>query len=231
VITFRRFLNEVALTQPSQAQTQQPQPNAAATPRASGGGTLQGSQTGGQGGNWGGALPKLISILPPGNWYAGSQKRGKVNTKSGGVSDHYSGNSTAYACDFGLNSTFKGNKSAATKFCIDVANNAGQNITSWSPYVGSHLSFNTSDGYRVQIIWLSNVGGNHYDHVHLGVKAGRGAQNINMPPSTDDTGSPDTQGSGEAVGGGEASDYGSIQDIQNALQGAVDVFTNYGLKS
>jgi GDPmannose 4,6-dehydratase len=27
-----------------------------------------------------------------------------------------------------------------------------------------------SDGYRVQIIWQSMVGGNHYDHVHVGVR-------------------------------------------------------------
>ena len=104
MITFKRFIKEAVLPQKTGA-----------------GGTLQGTQTGGQGGNWGGSLPKIISILPPGNWYAGSQKRGKVKTKSGGMSDHYSGNVTAYACDFGLNSTFKGNQAAATKFCIDVA--------------------------------------------------------------------------------------------------------------
>ncbi len=170
MISFKRYITEVASTQPS--NNQQPQ---AQTQVRSSGGSLQGAQQGGDNGNWGGALPKLISILPPGNWFAGSQKRSKVNTKSGGVSDHYIGKSNAYACDFGLNSTFKGNKAAATKFCIDVANNAGNPISSWSPYIGSHLTFNTNDGYRIQLIWLSNVGGNHYDHVHLGVRAGAGA--------------------------------------------------------
>lgn len=218
--TFKRYLLEVAAAQPTQSQQPQTQ---AYTPTRAGGGSLQGMQSGGQGGNWGGALPKLISILPPGNWYAGSQKRGRVSTKSGGMSDHYSGNSTAYACDFGLNSTFRGDKAAATKFCIDVANNAGQSIQSWDPYVGSHLSFNTSDGYRVQIIWLSNVGGNHYDHVHLGVKAGRGAENINMPPNTGDTGAPESQGGG--VGGGE--DY-SAENLGAAFSGAIQTLSNYG---
>jgi len=221
VITYKRFIKEAAL--PHQQQAQQPQAQAAAPQRSGAGGTLQGAQAGGQGGNWGGSLPKLISILPPGNWYAGSQKRGKVNTKSGGMSDHYSGNIAAYACDFGLNSTFKGNKAAATKFCIDVANNAGQNITSWSPYVGSHLSFNTGDGYRIQIIWQSNVGGNHYDHVHLGVKAGRGAENVNMPPTTGDTGSPDTGGT--PGGGGEDIEAGQLGA---AFSGALDTIANYG---
>jgi len=137
-------------------------------------GNLIGAQSGGEGGNWGGSLPKLISLLPMGNWYAGSQKRPKRGTASGGMSDHYSGNSIAYAGDFGLSSTFKGNKEAATNFAVSIARNGGANISSWQPYVGKHLTFNTNDGYRVQIIWLSNVGGNHYDHVHVGVRRGKG---------------------------------------------------------
>jgi hypothetical protein len=179
---------------------------------------------GGAGNTWGGALPKLISILPPGNWFAGSQKRSKVNTKSGGVSDHYSGNSTAYACDFGLSSTFKNNKEAATKFCIDVANRAGQSISSWQPYIGSHLTFNTSDGYRVQLIWLSNVGGNHYDHVHLGVKAGASArQDINAPMTGGaESGLP--PGDAETEGG--VTDYASpMQAMQAVMQGVTDLYS------
>ena len=223
MITFKRFFKEAVL---------QPQQQYGQTPNR-GGGTLQGPQSGGTGSNWGGSLPKLISILPPGNWFAGSQKRGKVNTKSGGVSDHYSGNATAYACDFGLNSTFKGNKNAATKFCIDVANNAGQNIQSWQPYVGNHLSFNTSDGYRIQIIWQSNVGGNHYDHVHLGVKAGRGAENINMPPTTDDTqgGGDATQVGSDAQTGGSTSgreEFLNPQAAVDAAMGAIGQLASYG---
>lgn len=171
MITFKKYVIEAVL------------PQKTTTPTPGNGGTLKGPMPGGTNNNWGGALPKLISLLPPGSWFAGSQKRSKRNTKSGGVSDHYTGNSNAYACDFGLSSTFNGNTAAATKFAIEVANRAGQNINSWQPYVGRHLTFNTNDGYRVQIIWQSNVGGNHYDHVHLGVRAGAGAnQSFNAPP-------------------------------------------------
>jgi hypothetical protein len=167
VISFKQFIKE------------------AYAPIQQGAGTLQGAMPGGANNNWGGALPKLISILPPGNWAASSQKRGKMNTASGGVSDHWTGNANTYAGDFGLNTTFGGNQSRATEFAIGVANRAGQGITSWQPYVGKILTFETGDKYRIQIIWQSNVGGNHYDHVHVGVKALDGAaQTFPNNPST-----------------------------------------------
>ena len=137
-------------------------------------GTLIGAEGGGEGGNWGGSLPKLISLLPMGQWKPSSLKRTKRGTKSGFMSDHYEGNEIAYAADFGLNTTFNGDSKAATDFAIKVARNAGKDISSWDQYVGKSFKHNTSDGFRVQIIWQSNVGGNHYDHVHVGVKKGSG---------------------------------------------------------
>ena len=134
-----------------------------------GAGKLPGASGGGDGGDWGGSLPKLISILPAGTWIGG-HKRARKTTKDGGVSDHYVGRKDSYAVDFMLDNTFKGDKTAATNFAIALAQNAGKNITSWKPYVNSYLNIFTPDGYRVQIIWLSMVGGNHYDHVHVGVR-------------------------------------------------------------
>ena len=132
-------------------------------------GRLQGAKGGGYNGDWGGSLPKLISVLPAGNWTASSQKRPTRLSKSKRVSDHYSNNIISYAADFFVSSTFNGDEVAATKFAIEVARNAGKNISSWKPYIGEFLNVYTLDGYRVQIIWQSNVGGNHYDHVHVGV--------------------------------------------------------------
>jgi hypothetical protein len=134
-----------------------------------GDGQLIANKGGGDGGDWGGSLPKLISILPAGDWKAGSQKRVKKLSKSGNTSDHYLGKTNSYAGDFGLNSTFGGDKVKATQFAIAVAQNAGKDIDSWKPYIGKSLNID-SDGYRVQIIWQSMVGGNHYDHVHVGVR-------------------------------------------------------------
>ena len=106
--------------------------------------------------------------MPAGSWKASSQKRDTEKTKGGGVSDHYNKNLDSYAADFNLSTTFGGDESKATAFAIAVAQNAGKNIDSWEPYVGKYLNINSGD-HRVQIIWQSMVGGNHYDHVHVGV--------------------------------------------------------------
>jgi hypothetical protein len=134
----------------------------------SGGGQLIGAAGGGDGGDWGGSLPKLISVLPAGSWKASSQKRAKKLSKSGITSDHYMGNTDAYAGDFFVSSAFGGDEAKATAFAIAVARNAGKNIDSWDPYIGKYLNIYSGD-HRIQIIWQSMVGGNHYDHVHVGV--------------------------------------------------------------
>ena len=132
--------------------------------------TLVGATGGGEGGNWGGSLPKLLSILPMGNWKASSLKRTTQSTQSGFMSDHYEGNKMAYAADFGLNSTFGSNDQEATNFAVKVAQKVDPSVTSWESYIGNSFKKQTPDGFRVQIIWKSNIGGNHYDHVHVGVK-------------------------------------------------------------
>ena len=133
-----------------------------------GGGQLIGNKGGGDGGDWGGSLPKLISVLPAGSWIAGSQKRGKKLSTSGNTSDHYMGNTDSYAGDFYTSTTFGGDEAKATAFAIAVARNAGKDIDSWDPYIGKLLNIYSGD-HRIQIIWQSMVGGNHYDHVHVGV--------------------------------------------------------------
>lgn len=154
--------------------------------------TLVGATGGGEGGNWGGSLPKLLSILPMGNWKASSLKRSTQSTQSGFVSDHYDGNKIAYAADFGLNSTFGSNSQEATNFAIRVAQRVDPSVTSWEPYVGNSFKKQTPDGFRVQIIWKSNVGGNHYDHVHVGVKR-VAAGDIKYQPQQDAVQNTDTE--------------------------------------
>jgi len=134
----------------------------------SGGGQLIGAAGGGDGGDWGGSLPKLISVLPAGSWKASSQKRAKKLSKSGITSDHYMGNTDSYAGDFFVSTAFGGDEAKATAFAIAVARNAGKDIDSWDPYIGKFLNIYSGD-HRIQIIWQSMVGGNHYDHVHVGV--------------------------------------------------------------
>jgi len=155
-------------------------------------GNLVGATAGGEGNNWGGSLPKLISLLPMGNWQSSSQKRSKVETKSGSVSDHWDGNKISYAADFSLNNTFNSNVQTATKFALDIARKVNPAVTSWQPYVGNVFNGNTTDGYRVQVIWQSNVGGNHYDHVHVGVKKASGVSPTSNEGEAQDTGDTST---------------------------------------
>lgn len=179
-------------------------------------GSLIGAQGGGVDGNWAGSLPKLISILPMGNWRPTSLKRERESTRSGYTSDHYAGNINAYAADFGLNTTFGNNKESATKFAVSVANNAGAGITSWGPYEGKELTHYTTDGFRVQIIWLSNVGGNHYDHVHVGVKRQSGKNTPSQ--STQDNNIP-TDSNNTSQGQSASNNSGDYETVSDALKG------------
>jgi len=188
-------------------------------------------KSGGANGDWGGSMPKLISLLPMGNWKAYSLKRERKNTRSGYMSDHYVGNSTAYAADFGLNTTFNGNVEAGTRFAIAVARNTGANVTSWKPYEGRDFKYYTPDGFRVQIIWLSNVGGNHYDHVHLGVARSSGKP-VNVDNPVDNLQNQDQDSSNQLPP--EPSSNDTLKDIganvldfsanaaRNALTGALN---------
>lgn len=91
----------------------------------------------------------------------GSQKRSTQLTASGNTSDHYAGNTTAYATDY---PTTNGAAAAA-----GLAAAVG-----WSSYrsgPGQYDRFTfTVQGKRfsIQILWQSDE--DHYDHVHVGVR-------------------------------------------------------------
>ena len=61
--------------------------------------------SGGEGGNWGGSMERALELLDIARDCKGSdnivssQKRSRVKTASGNVSDHYVGNISAYAVD------------------------------------------------------------------------------------------------------------------------------------
>lgn len=120
---------------------------------------------GGTGGTWGGSMPRALAFLEAaqrfgykpntnGRWL--SQKRSRVHTASGGVSDHYIGNANGYGLDLGVPNTAEGDK---------LMGQLGQ----WfgvKPTPGSWLNVNR-DGYRYQIGWRTP---GHFDHIHVGVK-------------------------------------------------------------
>jgi predicted chitinase len=120
---------------------------------------------GGVNGDWDGSLPRALEVAKIASKCSGrsnpmsSQKRSRVKTASGNVSDHYEGNESAYAIDIPAAGK-SGDKLLA---CIMKNWNNGSN----SDYDGgSWLNVNVG-GYRYQFGW--RVAG-HFDHIHVGVK-------------------------------------------------------------
>jgi hypothetical protein len=89
-----------------------------------------------------------------------STKRDTQHTASGGVSDHWVGSKTAYAYDLS-GTVARMDKAAAALMAVlgipwDGRSAIVQNVTRF--------------GYRLQILYRTHVGGNHFDHIHLGVR-------------------------------------------------------------
>lgn len=91
------------------------------------------------------------------------------NTTSGNVSDHWSGN----GADFGLGGDVRSSASVRRKgdrIAYSAFRAAGLSDKRAKSYVkkGGAYTFNKG-GKRIQIIYKSDVGGNHYNHVHVGI--------------------------------------------------------------
>lgn len=92
-----------------------------------------------------------------------SEKRDRMNTKSGGVSDHWTGSGSSYAYDLsnGSHPTPQMDQAAHT-----IAAQLGVEWDGRSPLEITK----TVNGYRVQVLYRTNTGGNHFDHIHVGVR-------------------------------------------------------------
>jgi predicted chitinase len=156
---------------------------------------------GGVGGDWDGSMPRALEVAKIAAKCSGrsnplsSQKRSRVQTASGNVSDHYEGNESAYAIDIPTSGK-AGDKLLA---CIMDKWNGGSN----SDYKGgSWLNVNVG-GYRYQFGWRVP---NHYDHIHVGVKKVGGSskdrekpKNVEKPKSTEMVGLTQNFYKGEAA--------------------------------
>lgn len=121
---------------------------------------------GGEGGNWGGSMPRALAFAKVAKDFMeekfgkkkaiSSQKRSRVKTASGAVSDHYQGNPAAYAVDIPCN--------------LQQGDQLFDYLMNWfgHPELKSGKWINViKDGYRYQIGWRVP---NHYNHIHIGVK-------------------------------------------------------------
>jgi hypothetical protein len=88
-----------------------------------------------------------------------------TSTSSGNLSDHKGPPERAWAADIS-------NGSAPTpemdKLAKDLADCFGFPPEQWQG--GCNTA--TKDGYRIQLIYRTDCGGNHYNHVHIGVAKG-----------------------------------------------------------
>lgn len=82
-------------------------------------------------------------------------------TISGGRSDHQGPPTQAWAADMS-------NGTSPTKEMDSLAADLAKRFK--IPWDGSGAQSATHNGYRYQLIYRSMVGGNHYNHVHFGVK-------------------------------------------------------------
>lgn len=120
---------------------------------------------GGEDGDWGGSMDRALEIAKIARDCSDkknvimSQKRSRVKTASGSVSDHYIGNLSAYAVDIHA----KGESGDKLLACIMKKWNGGSN----SDYKGGKWINVNKDGYRYQFGWKVP---DHFDHIHVGVR-------------------------------------------------------------
>jgi hypothetical protein len=120
------------------------------------------------GGEWGGTYKPATAMRDIGLKYGlsvSSEKRNRQSTASGGVSDHWSGSKDSYAYDLAWGSDQPVAK--ADQAASEIVRRLG-GPKDWGKRGGNFVK--TVNGIRWQVIYRSNVGGNHYNHIHVGAK-------------------------------------------------------------
>lgn len=121
------------------------------------------------GGGWGGSysIAKSFADIGKSNGLAAvSEKRGTKKTKTGGTSDHWVGSAEAYAFD--LSNTGDGGEPTPEmdRAAIAIAAKLGIKYDGKTPLV---LTVKLN-GYRIQVLYRTQLGGDHNDHIHVGVR-------------------------------------------------------------
>lgn len=118
------------------------------------------------GGRWAGSQD-IASQFAKMGWDAGlttvSEKRDRKSTSTGGVSDHWTGSKDAYAYDLSNGSHPTPEMDAAAK---RIAAQLGFN---WNGKSALVLTKKVGD-FRVQVLYRTSTGGNHFNHIHVGVR-------------------------------------------------------------
>jgi hypothetical protein len=112
------------------------------------------------GGGWGGSQRPAMDLARLSGLTITSTKRDRKATASGGVSDHWVGSKDAFATDLG------GSVSDMDRAAVVLARRLGIPYRKGQPLVATV----TRGGLRYQLLYRTQVGGNHFDHIHVGVR-------------------------------------------------------------
>ena len=118
------------------------------------------------GGGWGGSkniADQFAQVGISNGLQVVSEKRDRKATASGGVSDHWVGSTNAYAYDISNGSAPTGEMD---RTAMQIIRSLGGN---WDGKSAIVMNFHQG-GYRIQVLYRTNVGGNHFDHIHVGVR-------------------------------------------------------------
>lgn len=110
---------------------------------------------GGEGGNWGGAMPLALALARSVGATPSSQKRSTRLTASGNPSDHWVGSTRSYATDLPTSGAAGDALLKKLSASLGVPLRAG---------IWNNVNIG---GYRYQIGWKTK---DHFDHIHVGVK-------------------------------------------------------------
>lgn len=117
---------------------------------------------GGEGGNWGGSLPRALAVANAIGVTPSSQKRSRKLTASGNPSDHWTGSTTSYAVDMPAQGAGDARFRQIMQYLARLSGNPA--IARLQP--GRWQNVNVG-GYRYQVGWRTP---GHYGHLHVGVR-------------------------------------------------------------
>jgi hypothetical protein len=114
-------------------------------------------------GGWGGTQGPVEALARLAGLPVTSVKRERRATASGGVSDHWTGCAKCFAMDLGT--TAPAGDAAASRLATAIG---GPGYASWGSR-GGVLNAERC-GIRFQLLWRTYVGGNHWNHIHVGAR-------------------------------------------------------------
>jgi hypothetical protein len=114
-------------------------------------------------GPWGGTQGPVEALARLSGLPVVSVKRERRTTASGGVSDHWAGCAECFANDLGT--TAPAGDPTASRIATAIG---GPGYADWGS-TGGVLNVERC-GIRFQLLWRTFVGGNHWDHIHVGAR-------------------------------------------------------------